>query len=55
LVDLTGFVDFFAGSSEAEFIPVSISAVPEPTALPLCGAGLALVAGVFCSRSRKQA
>jgi hypothetical protein len=55
LVDVTGFVDFYAGSSEAEFIPVSISAVPEPAALPLCGAGLALVAGVFCSRSRKQA
>jgi hypothetical protein len=58
-VDMTGFVDDFYNSStgvtEAEFVPTSISAVPEPVAVPFFGAGLALVAGLFCSRSRKNA
>lgn len=55
LVDVTGFVDFYASASEAEFIPVSITAVPEPVTMSFLGGGLALVAGLSCSRSRKQA
>jgi len=42
-VDITGFVDDFGNS--AEFIPISITSVPEPSAMSLCGIGsvLALV------------
>jgi len=45
-VDMTGFVDFFASSSEAEFVPTSISPVPEPSALSLCGGIGSLLAWV---------
>ena len=54
LVDITGFVDDFYSSStgaSAEFVPVSITAVPEPAIYGLGGAG-ALLALVF--RSRKN-
>jgi hypothetical protein len=58
-VDMTGFVDDFYNSStgvtEAEFVPTSITAVPEPVAMPFLGGGLALVAGVFGSRLRRKA
>lgn len=36
-VDVTGFVDQFSGTDE--FIPISITAVPEPTTLALAGIG----------------
>jgi hypothetical protein len=52
-VDMTGFVDDFYSSStgtEAEFVPVSITAVPEPAIYGLCGAGALLMLGF---RSRK--
>jgi hypothetical protein len=53
-VDMTGFVDDFYSSStgltEAEFVPTSITSVPEPTILGLCGAGALLALGL---RSRK--
>jgi len=51
LVDMTGFVDDFGNS--AEFVPTSITVVPEPSAMSLCGIGsvLALVYG----RWRKKA
>lgn len=55
-VDMDGFVDFYAGSSEAEFVPTTITpvaSVPEPSALNLCGAGSALAYVV--SRLRKKA
>jgi len=51
LVDMTGFVDDFGNS--AEFVPITITAVPEPSAMALCGLGFAL-AGV-CYRLRKKA
>jgi hypothetical protein len=56
-VDMTGFVDDFYNTStltsEAEFVPTSITAlsVPEPTTLGLIGLGLAGV----CYRLRKKA
>jgi hypothetical protein len=53
-VDVTGFIDFYAPSSETEFIPVSIVSVPEPTAMSLCGLGSILV-GMFSYRLRKKA
>jgi hypothetical protein len=56
-VDMTGFVDdFYAtslGGSYAEFVPITITAVPEPAAMGLCGLGAA-VAWV-CYRLRKKA
>lgn len=46
LVDMTGFVsDFYnstTGTTTAEFTPISITEVPEPAALGLCGLGAAL-------------
>jgi hypothetical protein len=45
-VDITGFVDDFYTSSSnttsAEFVPISITEVPEPSAMALCGLGSAL-------------
>lgn len=38
LVDITGFVSQ-SGSFSPEITPISITAVPEPTTLGLCGAG----------------
>jgi DNA/RNA endonuclease YhcR with UshA esterase domain len=52
-VDVTGFLDFYAGSSESEFVPTSIVAVPEPTTLALCGG--ASVLGLVAARRRKNA
>ena len=49
LVDVTGFVDYYAGSSEAELIPISITSVPEPATTFLSGL-CALLGGVFCCR-----
>jgi hypothetical protein len=51
LVDMTGFVDDFGNS--AEFIPISITAVPEPAALSLCGLGSLLAFAGY--RLRKKA
>jgi hypothetical protein len=45
-VNVDGFVDFFAASSEAEFVATSITPVPEPTALSLCGGIGSLLAWV---------
>jgi hypothetical protein len=57
LVDMTGFVDDFYSTvtltTEAEFVPISITQVPEPSAMVLCGLGFAL-AGVGY-RLRKKA
>lgn len=50
-VDITGFVDDFGNS--AEFVPISITAVPEPSALSLCGIGSVLA--LVCRRLRKKA
>ena len=53
-VDLDGFVDFFATSSEAEFIPTSVISVPEPASMSMFAIG-AIMTGVFCYRLRKKA
>jgi hypothetical protein len=57
LVDMTGFVDDFytssTGVTEAEFVPVSITSVPEPSAMALGGLGSALA--WVCYRLRKKA
>jgi hypothetical protein len=59
LVDMTGFVDDFYNStatvpySYAEFVPTSITVVPEPSAMGLCGLGSALA--WVCYRLRKKA
>jgi hypothetical protein len=53
-VDMDGYVDYFAGSSEAEFVPLSITSVPEPTMMGLYGLG-SVLAGLFCYRFRKTA
>ena len=57
LVDMTGFVDdFYAtslGGSYAEFVPTTITVVPEPTSIGLCGLGAALAWA--CYRLRKKA
>ncbi len=45
-VNMDGFVDFFAASSEAEFVATSITPVPEPSALSLCGGIGSLLAWV---------
>ena len=46
LVDVTGFIsDYYnstTGTTTAEFVPTSITEVPEPAALGLCGLGAAL-------------
>jgi hypothetical protein len=54
-VDITGFVDDFSGSTgtTAEFVPISITVVPEPAAIGLCGLG-SLLAWVLY-RLRKKA
>ena len=56
-VDMTGFVDDFTntstGISTAEFVPTSITIVPEPSAMNLCGLGSALA--WVCYRFRKKA
>lgn len=54
LVDVTGFVDFYAPSSEAEFCPISITPVPEPSMLGLYGIG-SVLGGLFCCRFRRIA
>jgi hypothetical protein len=55
-VDMTGFVEDFYSTSTltttAEFVPTSITSVPEPTILGFCGAGALLALGL---RSRKTA
>ena len=51
LVDITGFVDQ-SGTYPVEFVPMSITAVPEPATLGLCGAG-GLLALIF--RLRRKA
>jgi hypothetical protein len=51
LVDITGFVSQ-SGSFAPEMTPFSITSVPEPTTLSLCGAG-ALLALIF--RLRRKA
>ena len=55
-VDMTGFVDFFSSTSggEAEFVPMSITTVPEPTTLSLAGIG-SVLGGLFCYRFRRKA
>jgi hypothetical protein len=50
-VDMTGFIDQ-SGTYPVEFVPMSITSVPEPTTLSLCGAG-ALLALTF--RLRRKA
>ena len=52
-VDVEGFLDFYAGSSETEFVPISITTVPEPATLALCGVGSVL--GLAGYRLRKKA
>jgi hypothetical protein len=47
-VDLTGTLDLF--SSGPEFIPFSVTAVPEPTSLSLLGVG-----GLLLARRRRRA
>jgi hypothetical protein len=54
LVDVYGFVDFFASSSEAEFVPTLITPVPEPSAMSLCG-GIGSLLAWICYRWRKKA
>jgi hypothetical protein len=49
-VDITGFVDQ-SGSYPVELVPMSITQVPEPAALSLCGAG-ALLALIFHLRRK---
>jgi len=57
-VNMTGFIsDFFnstlnGGQIVAEFVPVSITSVPEPMAINLCGFGAALA--WVCYRMRKK-
>jgi len=59
LVDVTGFIsDFYnstlnGGQIVPEFVPISITAVPEPAALGLCGLGSVLAWA--CYRLRKKA
>jgi hypothetical protein len=53
-VDVDGFVDYFAGSSESEFVATSITPVPEPGSMALYGVG-SVLAGLFSYRFRKQA
>ena len=56
-VDMTGFVsDFYStvtSSIVAEFVPTSITEIPEPVAMNLCGLGAALA--WVCYRLRKKA
>jgi hypothetical protein len=46
LVDMTGFISDYYNSTTltttAEFVPTSITVVPEPVAMSLCGLGAAL-------------
>ena len=57
LVDVTGFIsDFYStvtSSITPEFVPVSFTAVPEPSAMDLCGIGSALA--WVCYRFRRKA
>jgi hypothetical protein len=57
LVDMTGFIsDFYSTATSsivAEFVPTLITAVPEPTAMTLCGLGSVLA--WVCYRRRKKA
>jgi len=57
LVDMTGFIsDFYStvtSSITPEFVPTSITVVPEPFALNLCGLGAALA--WVCYRLRRKA
>ncbi len=57
LVNMTGFLsDFYSTASSsivAEFVPISITEVPEPGAVGFCGLGAAL--GWVCYRLRKKA
>jgi hypothetical protein len=56
-VDMTGFIsDFYNTATStlvAEFVPISITVVPEPAAMGLCGLGSVLV--WLCYRGRKKA
>jgi hypothetical protein len=54
-VDMTGFLDYYAPSSEAEFVPTTITSVPEPSVLNLCGMGGAGSVLAWMFRSRKKA
>jgi PEP-CTERM motif len=57
LVDVTGFVDDFytssTGVTSAEFVPMSFTVVPEPTAMALSGLGSLLALAGY--RLRKKA
>ena len=57
LVDMTGFIsDFYStvtSSITPEFVPISITSIPEPAAMSLCGLGSALA--WVCYRFRKKA
>jgi len=57
LVDVTGFIsDFYSTITSTitpEFVPISITQVPEPFAMNLCGLGAALA--WVCYRLRKKA
>ena len=53
-VDMDGFVDYFANSSEAEFVATSITPVPEPAPIAL-GAISSILSGLFFYRVRKTA
>ena len=57
LVDMEGFIsDYYStvtSSIVAEFVPISITEVPEPFAMHLCGVGAALA--WVCYRLRKKA
>jgi hypothetical protein len=57
-VNMTGFVeDFYTGTASnttiAEFVPISITSVPEPAAIGLCGLGSVLA--WVCYRRNKKA
>ena len=57
LVDMTGFISDYYNTATltttAEFVPISITEVPEPLAMNLCGLGAALA--WVCYRLRKKA
>ena len=52
-VNVTGIVDVFTGP-QPEFIPISITPVPEPGSLVLLGAGFAAAAMMFLRRKTSK-